>query len=41
MHLLGEVDPKDIKIGMKVKAVWKDPKDRTGAITDIKYWKPY
>ena len=41
INLLSEVDPKDIKIGMKVKAVWKDPKDRTGAITDIKYWKPY
>ncbi len=40
MHLLGEVDPADIKIGMKVKAVWKPKKDRTGSITDIKYFKP-
>jgi uncharacterized OB-fold protein len=23
MHMLGEVDPKDVKIGMRVKAVWK------------------
>jgi uncharacterized OB-fold protein len=40
MHLLGEVDPKKIKIGMKVKAVWKPKAQREGAITDIKYWKP-
>ncbi|MGB9714626.1 MAG: Zn-ribbon domain-containing OB-fold protein [Candidatus Bathyarchaeales archaeon] len=33
-------DWKEIKIGMKVKAVWKPPKERVGAITDIKYFKP-
>jgi uncharacterized OB-fold protein len=40
MHLLGEVDPKKVYIGMKVKAVWKEPAQREGAITDICYWKP-
>lgn len=40
MHLLGDVDPKSVKIGMKVKAVWKRPDERTGAITDIRYFKP-
>jgi len=40
MHHLGEVDPKKVYIGMKVKAVWKSEKEREGAITDIKYWKP-
>lgn len=40
MHLIGEVDPKKVKIGMKVKAVWKPKAQREGAITDIKYWKP-
>jgi hypothetical protein len=40
MHLLGEVDPDDVKIGMQVKAVWKPAAERTGAITDIKYFKP-
>ncbi len=40
MHHLGEVDPKDIKIGMKVKAVWLHENERKGAITDIKYFKP-
>ena len=40
LHLLDEVDPKTIKIGMKVKAMWKRPEERTGAITDIQYFKP-
>ncbi len=40
MHMLGEVDPKDVSIGMKVKAVWKPEDERTGAITDILYFKP-
>ena len=40
MHMLGEVDPDDIHIGMRVKAVWKPPEDREGSITDILYFKP-
>lgn len=40
MHMLGEVDPDDITMGMKVKAVWKPEDERTGAITDILYFKP-
>jgi hypothetical protein len=40
LHVLGEVDPKNVKIGMRVKAVWKPAEDRIGAITDIKYFKP-
>lgn len=40
LHLLGEVDPKRVKIGMKVKAVWKPASERIGAITDIRYFKP-
>ncbi|MBI2252955.1 MAG: Zn-ribbon domain-containing OB-fold protein [Armatimonadetes bacterium] len=40
LHLLGEVEPKEVKIGMKVKAVWKEIDKREGAITDIKYFKP-
>lgn len=40
MHLIDEVDPWKVKIGMKVKAVWKPEGEREGAITDIKYWKP-
>lgn len=40
MHHLGEVEPKKVRIGMKVKAVWKKELEREGAITDILYWKP-
>jgi len=41
IHRIEEVkDWKQVKFGMKVKAVWKSPKERTGAITDIKYFKP-
>ena len=40
MHYFDEMSPEEIHIGMKVKAVWKPEKDRTGAITDIKYFKP-
>lgn len=40
MHKLGEVDPQQVHIGMKVKAVWKAPAAREGAITDILYFKP-
>ena len=40
MHLLGEVEPEKITIGMKVKAVWKRENERTGSVTDIKYFKP-
>jgi hypothetical protein len=40
LHILGEVKPEEVKIGMRVKAVWVDPQQRKGSITDIKYFKP-
>ena len=40
VHKLGEVDPKDIQIGMRVKAVWKPEAEREGTITDIAYFRP-
>lgn len=40
MHLLGEVEPQKVEIGMKVQAVWKPAEERTGSILDIKYFKP-
>ena len=30
---------KNIRIGMKVQAVWKPAKERTGTVTDIEYFK--
>jgi uncharacterized OB-fold protein len=40
MHLLGEVDPHKVHIGMRVQAVWKPVEERQGAVTDILYFKP-
>jgi uncharacterized OB-fold protein len=40
LHLLDKVEIDDITIGMRVQAVWKPAEERTGSITDIKYFKP-
>ena len=40
MHVLGNVNPKSVRIGMKVRAVWKPAQQRTGSITDIAYFEP-
>ena len=40
MHYFGEMKPEDLTFGMHVKVVWKPEKERVGAITDIKYFKP-
>ena len=40
MHMLDEVDPQAVHIGMRVKAVWKPAEERQGSIIDILYFKP-
>jgi acetyl-CoA C-acetyltransferase len=40
VHWLKDVKPKDVEIGMRVKAEWKPEKDREGTILDIKYFRP-
>jgi hypothetical protein len=40
VHKLGETKPEDVKIGMRVEAVFKAKKERRGSILDIKYFKP-
>jgi hypothetical protein len=40
LHKLGEVDPDQVQIGLRVRAVWKPAAGREGAITDILYFKP-
>ncbi len=40
VHMLGEVDPGQLKVGTKVKAVFKVKKERVASILDIKYFKP-
>jgi len=37
-HLIGEVDWQDLRIGMRVQAVFKE--ERQGNILDIKYFRP-
>ncbi|RJO69418.1 MAG: Zn-ribbon domain-containing OB-fold protein [Myxococcales bacterium] len=40
LHLLDEVEPEDIYIGMKVQAVWRPAEEREGDIRDIMYFRP-
>ncbi|MEX2420349.1 MAG: Zn-ribbon domain-containing OB-fold protein [Actinomycetota bacterium] len=40
LHMLGEVAPEDVSIGMSVEAVWKPVDERTGSILDIAYFRP-
>lgn len=40
LHLISDVDPKKVKTGMKVMAVWRPSNERKGSITDIKYFAP-
>jgi len=40
VHMLGEVDPEQVKVGMKVRPVFKVKEERQASILDIKYFKP-
>ena len=40
MHMLGEVEPTSVEIGMRVQAVWKPSAQREGSILDIRYFRP-
>ena len=40
LHLLGEVAPDDVRIGMEVEAVWKPAEERAGSILDIAHFRP-
>ncbi|MHB8895776.1 MAG: Zn-ribbon domain-containing OB-fold protein [Candidatus Geothermincolia bacterium] len=37
-HILGEVDPADVRVGMRLKARWAEK--RTGTLHDIEYFRP-
>ena len=39
LHLIKTKDPKTLRIGQRVKAVWKPARQRKGAITDIRYFE--
>jgi len=40
VHDLGEVDPREVFIGLPVEAVLKPPEERTGSLNDILYFRP-
>ena len=40
LHLLGEVEPGEVTVGMAVEAVWKNVGEREGSILDIVYFRP-
>jgi uncharacterized OB-fold protein len=40
IHKVGDIKPESLKIGTKVEAVFEDKGKRTGALTDIKHFKP-
>jgi uncharacterized OB-fold protein len=40
LHMLSEVAPDDVSIGMEVEAVWKPAGERSGSILDIEYFRP-
>jgi uncharacterized OB-fold protein len=40
VHWLGGVGPEDVEIGMRVRAVFKQRKARTGSILDIQHFTP-
>ncbi len=40
VHLLEEIDPESVAIGMPVEAVLKPKAERQGSILDIAYFKP-
>jgi uncharacterized OB-fold protein len=40
LHLVKKIAPKQVRVGMAVRAVWRTPSQRQGSVTDIAYWKP-
>ena len=40
MHYFGEMTKDEIRIGMRVKAVWKPEEERKGSVRDIRYFRP-
>jgi uncharacterized OB-fold protein len=40
LHVVKRVPPKQVRVGMPVRAVWRTPSQRRGSVTDIAYWEP-
>lgn len=41
MHYLGEMRTDEIRIGLRVKAVWKPPEERSGSVLDVRFFRPW
>lgn len=39
LHKVKHPTPREVRVGMPLRAVWKSPETRTGSITDIEYWE--
>lgn len=39
-HLVGEVPPEDVRIGMRVEAVWVEPEQMGPTLESIRYFRP-
>jgi uncharacterized OB-fold protein len=39
-HLIQEADPQEVRMGMRVQAVWADPAEREPTLGSIRYFKP-
>ncbi len=40
LHLLQEIDVADVRMGMRVEAVWRHPEEREFGIDNIEYFRP-
>jgi hypothetical protein len=40
MFLIQECDPTDVRLGMRVEAIWVDEADRTADLGSIRYFRP-
>ena len=40
MHYFGEMTKDEIRIGMRVQAVWRPAEERKGSVLDIRYFRP-
>jgi len=40
MHFFGEMTKAEIRIGMRVRAVWRPAEERKGSVLDILYFRP-
>jgi uncharacterized OB-fold protein len=40
MFLIQEIDPSEVRLGMRVEPVWVDAGDRKSDLGNIKYYRP-